>query len=41
MSVNAGAEEEYEKRRKPIWPELEKVFKDYGEMLKLRPNFSD
>jgi L-rhamnose mutarotase len=24
MSVNAGAEEEYEKRHNPIWPELEK-----------------
>jgi L-rhamnose mutarotase len=22
MSVNAGAEEEYEKRHQPIWPEL-------------------
>lgn len=30
MSVNAGAEEEYEKRHKPIWPELEKVLKDHG-----------
>jgi L-rhamnose mutarotase len=30
MSVHAGAEEEYEKRHNPIWPELEKVLKDYG-----------
>ena len=27
MSVNAGAEEEYEKRRNPIWPELGKVLR--------------
>jgi L-rhamnose mutarotase len=30
MSVNVGAEQEYEKRHKPIWPELEKVLKDRG-----------
>ncbi len=30
MSVNAGAGEEYERRHNPIWPELEKVLKDYG-----------
>ena len=30
MSVNPGAEEEYEKRHNPIWPELEKVLKDHG-----------
>jgi|688.fasta_scaffold1029425_1 hypothetical protein len=30
MSVQAGAETEYEKRRNPIWPELERVLKDYG-----------
>jgi L-rhamnose mutarotase len=30
MSVNSGAEEEYEKRHNPIWPELEKVLKDHG-----------
>ena len=30
MSVNAGAEEEYEKRHNPIWPELEKVLKEHG-----------
>ena len=29
MSVNAGAEEEYEKRHNPIWPELERVLKDH------------
>jgi len=28
MSVHAGAEEEYEKRHNPIWPELEKVRED-------------
>jgi L-rhamnose mutarotase len=30
MSVNAGAEQEYEERHYPIWPELEKVLKDHG-----------
>ena len=30
MSVHAGAEEEYEKRHNPIWPELERVLKDHG-----------
>jgi hypothetical protein len=30
MSVYAGAEQEYEKRHNPIWPELERVLKDYG-----------
>ena len=30
MSVNAGAEGEYEKRHSPIWPELEQVLKDHG-----------
>ena len=30
MSVNTGAEEEYEKHHNPIWPELEKVLKDHG-----------
>jgi L-rhamnose mutarotase len=30
MSVNAGAEEEYEERHNPIWPDSEKVLKDYG-----------
>ncbi len=31
MSVNAGAEQEYENRHNPIWPELEKACK--GRML--------
>jgi L-rhamnose mutarotase len=30
VSVHAGAEEEYENRHNPIWPELEKVLKDHG-----------
>ena len=30
MSVNAGAEAEYEKRHRPIWPELEQVLRDHG-----------
>lgn len=30
MSVNAGREAEYEKRHRPIWPELEKVLKEHG-----------
>jgi len=30
MSVNAGAEQEYEKRHNPIWAELEKALKDHG-----------
>jgi L-rhamnose mutarotase len=30
MSVHAGAEQEYENRHNPIWPELEKVLKDHG-----------
>lgn len=30
MSVNAGHEEEYEKRHRPIWPELEAVLKEHG-----------
>ena len=30
MSVNAGQEEEYEKRHRPIWPELEAVLKAHG-----------
>jgi L-rhamnose mutarotase len=30
MSVNAGSEEEYERRHRPIWPELEKVLRDHG-----------
>ena len=30
MSVNAGQEAEYEKRHRPIWPELEAVLKMHG-----------
>ncbi|MFP4378925.1 MAG: L-rhamnose mutarotase [Candidatus Sumerlaeia bacterium] len=30
MSVDAGKEEEYEKRHNPIWAELEKTLKDHG-----------
>jgi len=30
MSVNAGQEQEYERRHRPIWPELEAVLKAHG-----------
>jgi L-rhamnose mutarotase len=30
MSVNAGAEEEYERRHRPIWDELAAVLKAHG-----------
>lgn len=30
MSVDAGKEEEYEKRHNPIWPELEATLKAHG-----------
>ncbi|HEY1122008.1 MAG TPA: L-rhamnose mutarotase [Haloferula sp.] len=30
MSVNAGAEEEYERRHRPIWDELADVLKVHG-----------
>ena len=30
MSVNAGQEAEYEKRHRPIWPELEVALKKHG-----------
>src|SRR6476661_6911096 len=30
MSVNAGAEQEYERRHQPIWPELEKTLLEHG-----------
>lgn len=30
MSVNAGCEEEYERRHRPIWQELEEILKDHG-----------
>jgi L-rhamnose mutarotase len=30
MSVKAGQEEEYERRHRPIWPELEETLKAHG-----------
>ena len=30
MSVNAGSEEEYERRHTPIWPELSATLKAHG-----------
>lgn len=30
MSVNAGQEQEYERRHSPIWPELEKTLRAHG-----------
>lgn len=30
MSVNRGAEEEYERRHRPIWTELEDVLRSHG-----------
>lgn len=30
MSVNAGMEEEYQRRHSPIWPELEATLKEHG-----------
>jgi L-rhamnose mutarotase len=30
MSVNSGSEEEYERRHRPIWQELEEVLKQHG-----------
>ncbi len=30
MSVNPGCEAEYERRHRPIWPELEAVLKKHG-----------
>lgn len=30
MSINPGAEAEYERRHNPIWPELRRVFKAHG-----------
>jgi L-rhamnose mutarotase len=30
MSVNPGAEQEYERRHRPIWPELESVLLEHG-----------
>lgn len=30
MSMNPGQEEEYERRHRPIWPELEATLKQHG-----------
>jgi L-rhamnose mutarotase len=30
MSVNPGSEQEYERRHRPVWPELEAVLKTHG-----------
>ena len=30
MSVNAGSEQEYERRHRPIWKELEEALKSHG-----------
>jgi L-rhamnose mutarotase len=30
MSLNAGAEDEYQRRHNPIWPELERLLKSQG-----------
>ena len=30
MSVNKGAEKEYEQRHNPIWPELERTLKEHA-----------
>jgi L-rhamnose mutarotase len=30
MSVHAGHEQEYERRHRPIWPELEQVLREHG-----------
>ena len=30
MSVHPGREQEYERRHRPIWPELEKTLLDHG-----------
>jgi L-rhamnose mutarotase len=30
MSLNAGAEAEYERRHKPVWPELAQVLEAHG-----------
>ena len=30
MSVEAGREQEYEQRHRPIWPELEQVLREHG-----------
>ena len=30
MSIHTGADEEYERRHNPIWPELERTLLDHG-----------
>lgn len=30
MQLHAGMEEEYEKRHRPIWPDLERVLREHG-----------
>lgn len=30
MTVNPGSEQDYERRHRPIWPELESVLKTHG-----------
>ena len=30
LSIHAGADEEYERRHNPIWPELERALLDHG-----------
>ena len=30
MSVNAGSEVEYERRHRPVWPEMEQTLKSHG-----------
>ncbi len=30
MSVNAGKEQEYERRHSPVWPEMEQTLKAHG-----------
>jgi len=30
MKLKPGCREEYERRHKPIWPELQKVLKEHG-----------
>ncbi len=30
MTLRPGCRDEYEKRHQPIWPELEKIFKEQG-----------
>lgn len=30
MSVSAGKEQEYERRHRPVWPEMEQTLKNHG-----------